>query len=257
MRRLWNIEMSKLKRYQPLWYFSLFYLLAVSALVFFLVDMNTTFMREAKYLYGFPGGWQTVTYMASFFHLFLGLVVVIFTCNEYDHRTARQHVIDGLSKRDYFLGKVILLFALSVLAVIFIVLLGAFCSLYNLGNLNGFFSGWHFIGMFWIQTFGYLTTAFLLAVLVKRSGFAMMTLLGAMLVDLISRSQMEEWMANLTPFGSMDNLVKFPIAEQIKSLMQNGEMGADLQTLQVIFIASAWIGLFLFLGYRLIIKRDV
>lgn len=257
MKRLWNIEMTKLKRYQPLWYFSLFYLITISLITFFLVDMNTSFMRDAKFLYGFPGGWQTVTYMASWFHLFLGLVVVIFTCNEYDHRTARQHIIDGLSKKDFFLGKVTLLFALSILSVVFVILLGSFCSLYNLGNLEGFFSGWHFIGMFWIQTFGYLSIAFLLAILVKRSGFAMMALLGSIFADGIARSQMEEWTANLTPFGSMDNLVKFPIVEQMKTLMLQGEMSADMQTLQVILIALVWIGLFLFLGYKLVVSRDV
>jgi hypothetical protein len=257
MKRLWNIEMAKLKRYQPLWYFSLFYLIAISLIEFFMVDMETSFNFTPFALYAFPQGWQTVTWTASWFHLFLGLVVVIFTCNEYDHRTARQHIIDGLSKKDFFLGKVLLLIALSLMAVIFIVILGTFCSLYNLGSLDNFFSGWHFLGLFWLQTFGYLSAAFLLAILVKRSGFAMMALMGALLTDLIARSQMDEWMANLTPFGSMDNLVKFDFAERMKTIMQTGAIGPDLETLQVAIVAGLWISLFLFSGYRLILKRDV
>lgn len=257
MKRLWNIEMAKLKRYQPLWYFSLFYFLVIFVFEFFMVDLETSFDMSALGLYSFPRGWQTVTWIASWFHLFLGLVVVIFTCNEYDHRTARQHVIDGLSKRDFFLGKILLISALSGMAVLYIIFLGAFCSLYNLGNLDGFFSGWHYIALFWLQTFGYLSAAFLIAILVRRSGFAMMTLMGALVTDLISRTQMDEWMANLTPFGSLDNVVKFDYAEQVKTMIQSSKLGPDLETLQVVFVALIWISMFLFFGYRLIIKRDV
>ena len=49
---------------------------------------------DMKNTYRFPGVWNNLTYLASWFNLLIGMVMVILVCNEFSFKTFRQHVID-------------------------------------------------------------------------------------------------------------------------------------------------------------------
>lgn len=66
-----------------------------------------------------PGGWADVVEPGVFGALFSSVVLILLVAGEFSWRTARQSVIDGLSKAQWFGGKLLLLVAvcLSFLAL--------------------------------------------------------------------------------------------------------------------------------------------
>ncbi|MFK5098226.1 hypothetical protein, partial [Klebsiella pneumoniae] len=65
----------------------------------------------AKLLLGnpfvFPEVWQTVAYFSSFFVLLPSILVIMLVTNEYTYKTHRQNIIDGWSRNEFLLSKLI------------------------------------------------------------------------------------------------------------------------------------------------------
>ncbi|MGB0178158.1 MAG: ABC transporter permease, partial [Owenweeksia sp.] len=70
--------------------------------------------------YKLPYIWQNVTYMAGFFKFIPAFLLIFFVSNEFQYKTYRQNVIDGLSIGKFYLSKLMsaLLFALLSLLII-------------------------------------------------------------------------------------------------------------------------------------------
>ena len=69
-------------------------------------------------IFSFPGIWHNVTYVAGFFKFFLAILVAILVSGEYEYRTIRQNIIDGMSRLEFFKSKIITLFLISLTAMI-------------------------------------------------------------------------------------------------------------------------------------------
>src|SRR5690606_4184788 len=80
-------------------------------------------------MYDLPDFWQTLTYMASFFNLLLGVLVIVLVSDEYTFRTLRQQVIDGLSRAELVLAKFYVVLGLGAFATFFLLLLGLYFGL--------------------------------------------------------------------------------------------------------------------------------
>lgn len=71
--------------------------------------------RDPEREFAFPEVWSRVFGDdATFMLVFASIVVVILACSEFSWRTARQNVIDGLSKTQWFWGKTSLLPILGI-----------------------------------------------------------------------------------------------------------------------------------------------
>jgi len=127
MKRLLQIEWLKLKHYRPFWVLTGLYT-AMLSLICFGVHFFFDFLKKegANFngfdptmfpFYDFPDIWQNITYVATWFKLFLAFIIVISIANEVTHRTMRQNIIDGMSKKDWLLSKLLLIISLAVSAV--------------------------------------------------------------------------------------------------------------------------------------------
>ena len=59
---------------------------------------------------GFPDAWEVVlTGGAPMASLFAAVLMALSVCGEFEWRTSRQNIIDGLSRRDWLLGKFLLI----------------------------------------------------------------------------------------------------------------------------------------------------
>lgn len=75
--------------------------------------------RDEDYTFGLPESWSSIFSGDSTLLLIFGsIVVIMLASSEFTWRTARQNVIDGLSKTQWYWGKVIML---GLVAVIFLV----------------------------------------------------------------------------------------------------------------------------------------
>src|SRR5690606_39853747 len=69
------------------------------------------------------------------FKLFLAIVIVSMMSNEYSNKTIKQNLIDGLSKKEFILSKVLTVISLALISTVFVfvvsLVLGLVYSDYN------------------------------------------------------------------------------------------------------------------------------
>lgn len=74
--------------------------------------------RSADRTFALPGAWPSVfTEMAEVGLIFGSILLILLVASEFSWRTARQNVIDGLSKEAWFAGKALLVPLLALLVV--------------------------------------------------------------------------------------------------------------------------------------------
>src|SRR5688500_2377894 len=95
MLSLLRIELRKILPYRTIWV-----ILGIFILLLFLIVKGSSTIeingqKAGTSLYNFPDIWMKLTYIASYFNLLLGILVIILITDEYSFRTLRQQVIDG------------------------------------------------------------------------------------------------------------------------------------------------------------------
>ena len=122
----------------------------------------------------FPDVWQTVAFISSMFVFLPSIVVIMFITNEYSYKTSRQNIIDGWSRNDFMLSKLI-----DVLIISFVVTVLYTITAFVIGTVNAGadtpnpFAGSKYIWLFWLQQFSQLSIALLIALLVRRAFLAL------------------------------------------------------------------------------------
>ena len=139
MIRLLTIELHKLKynksaKVISLVYFILITFIALIASIEFKFG-GINFRIADQGIINFPFIWHFNTWEAAILKLFLAIVIVSMMANEYSHRTIKQNLIDGLSKREFVLSKFLTVIAFAVISTAFVfivsMILGLSFSEYN------------------------------------------------------------------------------------------------------------------------------
>ncbi len=259
MMRLLKIEWAKLAKYRPFWWLFAFYLAAAPLFMLFVesFDIPLFEMGAGKMIYGFPMGWNVATYLSSWFHFLLGIIMVIFATNEFTYRTARQHVIDGLTRKEVFISKLTLTAALSIFSTFYTAVLAIIGSLIYAGGLDNFTDGIEYIPIFLFQTFGYLSIAFLVSFFVRSSGYAILVFLGIIFVEWILRqilgTNVSEWIAVFSPIGMISKLTPIPFAEKFSGYSDPKYI---LSTGERLMYGSLYILAYLSITYRMIMRKN-
>ncbi|MCC8035212.1 MAG: ABC transporter permease [Rikenellaceae bacterium] len=249
MGRLLNIEWLKIRRYKAFfWLFGIFIVsvFGVNYIVSKTIGLVGEEVPETAMVLGrpfdFPMVWHTVCYLTGFLLFIPGLLVIMFTSNEYGFRTARQSVIDGLSRREFILSKILLIgaFAVFLTGLVFVVSL-----IYGLSQGGSFTThGMHFLGYFFLQSLMDMSVAFVLVMLFRRSGIAIgIYFLYAFIVEnliaLIINYNIKAGMGYFLPLKSVNKLI--PAPSHLASVMDVGTPQAP----GLLAAAVVWIGLML------------
>jgi hypothetical protein len=183
MFHLLEIELRKLVPSRDFW-------LSISAYVFLLpaafvslklFSFEVPNSQMGINLFVFPDVWHNISYVGSWVNYLLYVVVLQVITHEYQHRTMRQNVIDGLSPREYVMGKVSLLalFTLaSMLLVAALALLGGWVGSADAAHGIGSFAGGSAVLLYGLQLFGYVALALFLGTLTRKTGAAILAFIG-------------------------------------------------------------------------------
>ena len=91
MRSLLNIEWLKIKSYRTFWILIGFFIVLLPLWNYFIAEgavvLGSKELNLASQLYGFSSIWQNLGFWTSVFVLFISILVVILTTNEYQFRT--------------------------------------------------------------------------------------------------------------------------------------------------------------------------
>ncbi|MDB2606402.1 ABC transporter permease subunit [Zobellia sp.] len=266
--KLWNNRSSK---FLILAYFLLLTSIALVAVVKFDIG-PTKFHLAEQGIFNFPYIWHFNTFMASFFKLFLAIVIVSMMANEYSNKTIKQNLIDGLSKKEFILSKFLTVISFALISTIFVfgvsLVLGLFYS--NFTEIGIIFSGLEFLLAFFVKLVGFFSFCLFLGILVKRSAFA----LGFLILWQIFESfihgiirwrfdgETTDFIMGFFPLNSMWNLIKEPFTRLSAVQSAVNQMGETIVLnyhvhWYEIVIVLAWTAIFIYGSYALLKRRDL
>ena|SRR6218665_3758777 len=199
---------------------------------FSLLNIDMHIFPDSKQLWSFPTVWRFVTYSASWFTFLFSIVVIILTTQEFENKTLRQHVIDGLSKGQVIFGKllVILILTFVMASIVFITVLGFGASQ---GEVH-LYEKIHYFVQYIVQTFCYLGLAFIVAMLIKKPALSILIYLGIQFAEFVIGLFLPKEIYAYFPMNSIAKLTPLPLFEQIS------RKGAEMADQKVGFMSENW-----------------
>ncbi len=202
----------------------------------------------------FPDVWQNLTYIAGYFKIILAIIIIISITNEFSSGTARQNIIDGLSRKQWLVTKIGLAKALALYSTLIIIILCLVIGFSQEGavQIADLFNRTEFVLAYFIELITYFIYAAFLALLLKRSGLAIILLLvyDFVIEPIISWSVPENF-KSFMPMNAIDNLNKFPFVKYVEANAQQ-----DLSIEQLVWAVVYAIG-FTFFSYLILKKKDL
>ncbi len=279
MKRLLDIELQKLWKNRSskiliIAYFVLLSFIALIASIKFEFGAFQLHIAEQG-IFNFPYIWHFNTYIAAILKLFLAIVIVSMMANEYSYGTLKQNLIDGMSKKEFIQSKflTVMLFAFGSTVFVFVMslILGYSFSSYN--EIGIVFSDLEYLLAYFIKLVGFFSFCLFLGILVKRSAFALGFLFVWNIIEAISIGLMK-WnffkdtdvaakVSQFFPLESMSNLIKEPFSRLsvIKNVGETIGGKAFEKDYSVhyyeILIVLIWTGIFMFISYKILKKRDL
>jgi ABC-2 type transport system permease protein len=122
----------------------------------------------------FPDVWGNLVYSLSFLNFFIGFIILISLTNEYQYKTLRQHIVDGLTKTSYFGAKSLYSLSITVFIAAFVAVSVIISGLYHspAGNTHGMFENSAVIGDYFVQLLGYMSIAVFMSYLFRNTALA-------------------------------------------------------------------------------------
>lgn len=177
MLHLLKIEWLKIKNYKAFWLFAILYLVSIVLVNYFawfaqqkLYEAAPISEQILKNTYAFPKVWQTVGWINSWLLYFPGMLMIMLMVNEFNFKTHRQNVIDGLTRQQFINVKLALCVLLATVITGINIATGFAFGSASPGNFS--WEGFEFMGYTFLQTLAYIFFALMLAVLFRRSGVA-------------------------------------------------------------------------------------
>jgi len=207
-------------------------------------------------LYHFPDVWLNLIYFSGLFKVVLGIMTVISITNEYQYRTLRQNIIDGLSRWEFLATKMLTNVLLSFLSVAMIMIISFVTGLIYTPVINWsfVFADMEFLIAYFIEIFAFLSFALMLGVLIQRPGLTIILLLLSRMLEYIVRENIDEILPGLIPFlplESLSNLVPLPFQRYAFQEIR------DYLTVSSIAIALGWTFLFNYFSYLRLKHSDL
>jgi len=184
MLHLLKTEWLKIKKYPAFWWMLIIVALSYPGMNYAIYangyrdqlnDKNMgMLLRLLPNPFQFPDVWQTVAFVSSLFVFLPAIVVIMFITNEYSYKTHRQNIIDGWSRKDFMLGKLLNVAIITAVITVLYALTAFMIGVLNAGFANASsFAGTKYIGLFFLQQFSQLSIAFLIALLVRKAFIAL------------------------------------------------------------------------------------
>ena len=199
----------------------------------------------------FPDIWHNITYIAGFFKILLGIYIVIAITNEFQYNTIRLNLINGLTRVEFTLSKLLLILIICIFSVVIIFTAGLIIGMGksdDQASAEVMDKSIFLLGYF-LELLLYLNFALLLGMWLKRTGIAIFALLiYPLLIEPLIRWQFPDNIDQFFPIKAMDQLIVFPFPKYVGIEVQ------ETVSITAILIAVAWI-VILFLLSNLILKR--
>ena len=178
----------------------------------------------------------------------------------------RQIIIDGISKIEFILSKIILIAFLGAISTVFLFVTSFLIALVysHTHAVSDMFSNLEFLFLYFVDIFKYCTFALFMTIIMRRPGFVIVFLIfysliiepivGAILKFNPNINEVTGWIEPWLPsnyFSITSGLIEVPFPRYFLQEVQEGILWYPL------FIAIVWSLVFILLSARRLIKNDV
>ncbi len=270
-----KLEWLKLRNYKVFWILLGLYLFAVLVIssggVFFLEWLKS---KGADFdgldptiipIYDFPDVWHNISFLATYVKILLAFIVVISITNDLSFNTMRQNIIDGVSKKDFILSKLLLIFGLGALSAGFLFICGlGVGSIYShVMEPKFIFRDLEFLFLYWLDLVKYCSFALMMAILIRKTGFVIVFLMiyslfvEPVLGSILKYSPIKDntaWIEPLLPssyFNMTTGLIEVPFPRYFFQEVQESILW------QPTLIALIWMGVFIGVIFWRLNRKDV
>ncbi|WP_400191052.1 ABC transporter permease [Hymenobacter sp. B81] len=251
-------ELRKLLPYRTVWVILVLFVVLLVGFVSAGSSVTINGQQMGNQLYAFPELWPRLAYVAHYFTLLLGILLIILITDEFQFRTFRQQIIDGRSVGELLGGKFAVSLGLTLFGVLVVLATGLYFGLTRAtapapGSMVAQLPA---VALYAVQTLAYLGLAALLAVLLRRSGAAILLFLLYVWVaePLLRYLLLPDALDQYMPTKVLGALTPTPGQEMLTTMV--GASG-DLPVAHALPLALAYAALFWALSYLLLRYRDL
>jgi ABC-2 type transport system permease protein len=196
----------------------------------------------------------------------IGIVlIVLMVCNEFDWRTSRQNIIDGLSKPQWFAGKALLL--PTIVVILYLTLLAIGGAVAYFGTSASQPHGFDPAATYVLAACGALlamacsgSIALLIALTVRSTGPALALALIYEVFDTIVATMLRRFhlqaIADWLPF-QVHNALQVYAQYLPEGSGARSHLESQWQTGMLFLVGAAWVAVLLCIAYRVYMKRDL
>lgn len=275
MRKLLNIEMTKLLNYTSFKVILGLHLALFSLVIFVTSQIDISVPGfDTRNFFRFPHVWDYFTWVASWFNLLLAILIIMVTGNEFSFNTFRQHVIDGLGRMELFSGKLLVVLLIAVYSFILVFLTGTIYGFIFTLNFSfaDFIAGMDILFVYFLQTVAFMVVGILLVMLVKSTALSIILfVLLRFPIEPILRSFFNQAARPFFPMKAIGGLTPVPEFLSISSqntfetmdggnalsLSEIGIIAKGLPYWGQILLATGYTALFMFLIALILRKRNL
>lgn len=267
MLRLLKIEWLKLANYRPFWVLSSLYAFLIIGIPTGVIEFLKWIKRLGEKFDGaidpmtipvlhFPDIWQNITWVYTFLKIFVAIILIISISNEFSYKTVRQNIIDGMDRLDFVKSKMAMILMLCLGSTILVFLTGLVTGLVYSGEIREgqMFNGVEFVFAYFLDLLAYLTFAFLMTVLLKRSALTVFLLLAYRFVEYIIILKLPDGLSGIAdyfPLHSSTTLIETPFPRYLLQEIQ------DYVAFGPVLVVTAYVALFVLAIYTYLKKSDL
>jgi len=210
--------------------------------------------------YILPHLWHNITYLAGFFKFIPTFLLIFFISNEYQYKTFRQNVIDGLSIQGFYVSKLMSALIFSLISLLVIFLTGMVIAvMYNPdAGFGEYTDGIDYLFAFFTEVMFMMVFALFLTFLFRRSTVSIIVILAYyFIVEPILGFAIGEPVQKFLPTEPSRQLILQPFTRLMDADMILGTTSAD--GVSVKFLLTTWLYTLIFAAGGLVIlkKRDL
>ena len=267
MLHLLKIDLKKMTSYRTFWIVCGLYFLTLGfgaasgmellkALAALVDDLGQKLNIDRIPLYHFPDVWMNLIWFGGLLKVVLAIMVVISITNEFTYRTLRQNIIDGLSRTEFLISKILTNVLLSLMSVAMIFLIGLVTGMIYSPSIeiNRILTDLEFFLAYFLEIFFFLSYALMLGILIQRSGLTIIFLLLSQMIEIIITSNLDDYVPGVIPYFPMRsiwNLIDFPLPRYAFQEIR------DYITFASVITVVAWTTAFNYFSYLKLMRSDV
>ncbi len=266
------LEWLKFRRFRPFVVLTIAYVVLLPSLLFSfhsMIQFAKLRFRTPEAYFKFPHVWEYLAYGGSWLAFFLlGYLGVALVTYEFQHRTVRQNIMVGFSRRDFYTSKLAFITGYALFATAYFLLLGFVLGMIYTGpnEYHSLFQEMESMPFrYFLMIFSYMVFGMFIGFTFRKSAlsvliyFSYVFFIEKILRWVVHRDilYIEEKYNLYYPINAMSDLTPLPFEHLMREMSVPFTQYHALSPTQAIVTSLLWAAIFIGVGYYRFVRSDL